>query len=210
MLGRASRQSQQRAAGRRQRIGGLAVEAADGCVEQVEPFEPLEHVANLVAARVERGRDVAHGECETRRELGVQLEHALLVAAQARFLADEGGFLALGAAAAPIAGKDNSHADPALELRDAIRNTARYRAIEAANRRGRRDQRDREQQPGDPRQEACEGSAVVGSTDAEELGDGWSAAREQIDAPVAGQEEPLLERRDGERAVGDERIRWSR
>ena len=35
--------SQQRAAGRRQRIGGLAVEPADGRLQQLELCEPLEH-----------------------------------------------------------------------------------------------------------------------------------------------------------------------
>ena len=72
---------EQRPPRRAQRVGGLAVEAADGRVQQLQFLQPLERLADLVAGLVELVRDVARGERESRRQPRVQLEHAQLVAA---------------------------------------------------------------------------------------------------------------------------------
>src|SRR6185295_13823029 len=52
-------------------------------------------------------------------------------------------------------------------------------------------------------------AAIVGGAHTEEIGDRRRAARDQVDEPIAGEEEPLLERGDRQGArLRDERIRW--
>src|SRR5262245_60442946 len=104
-----------------------------------------------MGAQVELFPDVADGQGEPRRKLGVQLERADLVETQGRLVAVERRFRADDTPAPPIACKRERHADSAPQLRKRADDTARRGVVETAHGGSRDDQRERESDPETPR-----------------------------------------------------------